>query len=352
MNDKQPTYKFLTAADAGQWEAALARVKGKIDVFFELGLNSLFVKGDEELEAFCYDTGEKLFFLPYLKKPILGTGYFDAETPYGYSGPVASSNNSDFLNRAWEAWRQASVEAGIVALFLRFNPILRNHELVPTDFIKISRECFVVVMDLTDKNEERVFAAFKKNNRNKIRSAEKNGVTIERSTSQDALMVFHNMYEATMKRVGAESFYLFDQSFFRSLGQQLKGKFMVLTAMHEGEAVASTIVLHNESILSVFLSSTAKKNANGAANFLRFDSIRYAMELGLKHINFGGGRTNAADDSLLSYKRSFSDEMTDYFIGKAIFNEEVYNELCNKWEATASLDAIEKYGNRLLKYRY
>ena len=45
------------------------------------------------------------------------------------------------------------------------------------------------------------------------------------------------------------------------------------------------------------------------------------------YLNFGGGRTNDENDSLLQFKKSFSNILSEFYIAEKIYNEDLYAEL-------------------------
>ena len=53
----------------------------------------------------------------------------------------------------------------------------------------------------------------------------------------------------------------------------------------------------------------------------------YPFGSDLKYLHFGGGRTNDQNDSLLKFKKSFSNTLSEFYIGEKIHNEFLYNEL-------------------------
>ena len=58
--------------------------------------------------------------------------------------------------------------------------------------------------------------------------------------------------------------------------------------------------------------------------------ILKAKELNIKFLNFGGGRTNDENDSLLNFKKSFSNILSEFYIAEKIYNYEIYSELVKK----------------------
>lgn len=68
---------------------------------------------------------------------------------------------------------------------------------------------------------------------------------------------------------------------------------------------------------------------NAILNF----AAEYANKNGIKWLHLGGGLTGNADDRLFKFKHSFGrkdENLKDFYIGKIIFNKEVYELFCEK----------------------
>ena len=66
-------------------------------------------------------------------------------------------------------------------------------------------------------------------------------------------------------------------------------------------------------------------------------------------VHFGGGNSNEENDSLYLYKKKFSKDYYDFYIGKIIVDNNIYNKLINYWDLN---NKIEKFNNYFLRYRY
>ena len=97
--------------------------------------------------------------------------------------------------------------------------------------------------------------------------------------------------------------------------------------------------------------SDSEYKSLGAGNLLLWESACYMHELGIKKLHLGGGNSLSTDDPLFKYKRAFSDNLESFSIGKEIYNKEVYDDICKRWEKM-NPEKVSIYGNRLLKYRY
>ena len=67
-------------------------------------------------------------------------------------------------------------------------------------------------------------------------------------------------------------------------------------------------------------------------HFITWNLIKYAKDNGFKYLSIGGGRTSAKDDLLFRFKKGFSSLIADFYIGKKIHYEKIYNEVIRQWK--------------------
>lgn len=212
----------------------------------------------------------------------------------------------------------------------------------------------IILLSLQNKTDEEIWSGYNKKNRNKIRKAEKLGVVVRKLDSLEAINVFHNIYTITVERLNTSKFYRFSKDFFHQIYYNLKGKYHLLLAYDtDNKPIAGAILLQDERVMYYYLSATTDiARAVGASNLLRHQAILFSKQQGLELINFGGGLSSSDEDTLYKYKKTFSKEECPFYIGKAIFNHNIYEDLCHKWKEKASKEAVDKYGNYHLKYRF
>lgn len=353
---KMAKYSIIDSAEKEKWNEFRHKCAYlPQDVFCFNEYNNLYSNDDCEVQAFAFEDNGKAFFLPYIKRPVPNTSdYYDFETAYGYSGPLVSEFDKNFISDAWKSFRQYCDSENIIAGFIRFHPIIKNHELAFPPFIDVIQNGKIVSLNLKDKNINGIWDNYASSNRNKIRLARKNGIETRNGRSPEYVSEFRKMYVKTMDRVNAEQFYRFEKKYFESIQKNLQDNFTVFLGFNENDdPIGASLVLFSESILTYYLSATKDEARKlGVANLLRHESINYALAKGISHINFGGGRTSSDDDSLFRYKKAFSDGTEDFYIGKIITKTKVYDEICREWEKKVSPEIFEKYKSRVLKYRF
>ena len=73
--------------------------------------------------------------------------------------------------------------------------------------------------------------------------------------------------------------------------------------------------------------------------------------LGVKKFHLGGGINSDEQNPLFRFKRKFSKSKYDFYIGKTIFNKEIYDLLCEDW-VLMNPSKQEIYKKHLLKYKF
>ena len=110
---------------------------------------------------FLYQEAAHVFYFPFLLGPIPGTPFFDIQSPYGYGGPLLSSQDPEFLNRAYRAYRAWCAEQNVVAEFIRFHPLAENWQSYDGERL-YNRETVWLDLAADSAYEQRVRTALKK----------------------------------------------------------------------------------------------------------------------------------------------------------------------------------------------
>ena len=101
----------------------------------------------------------------------------------------------------------------IVSQFIRFHPLLDNHNALPDIFeTRYLRDTIYI----DTSSPELIMQNMDGKNRNMVRKAVKNGVSIQKSHITD-FSAFIPMYIQTMERNQADSYYFFNKEYFDSL---------------------------------------------------------------------------------------------------------------------------------------
>ena len=330
-------YKFLCLDNSSEWNSLLSQLPSdQHDVYFTPEYYALYEQnGDGKSCCFVYEEDGDIVLYPFLLNSINQLGYeldgeyYDIQGAYGYNGIVTSSKNAGFITHFHECFDQFCQEHHIAAEFSRFHPLLNNQELAsPKMQTFYSRK--TVKLDLTMSLDDIWKSQFSSKNRNVIRKAEKDGVTIVESQDYE---FFRQMYDQTMRNVNAEEFYFFPAAYYERFKETFGDNLILCFAMFEGKPISGSMFMFSKDYTHYHLSGRDKNYYKIAANnAVLWYGIQKAKERGCKWFHFGGGTTGADDDMLLHFKQNFSKENGEFWIGKRVHNQEVYDSIVGQWK--------------------
>jgi hypothetical protein len=347
-----------TVSDTQAWRGALAVLPASVqDVYFQPEYVSLGVCAPEQRALlFVYRQGERIWVYPFVISAIvhvagdhLDEPWFDVETPYGYGGPLSNTDDASFLasaNQSFAAWCRQN---RVVAEFVRLHPLIGNQRwLSPQVELVFDRE--TVSIDLTRVKDDK--PPFSKDACYMLRRAERAGMSVTAQSPTAAFEYFVRLYCQTMERLGADRDYYFSGDYFAKLANLADMLGWLLTVEGTDGWLAGAIFLRGPCCLHYHLSaSDLDKAPPGITNMLISTAARLGHHAGLRRLHLGGGRTSARDDSLLKFKLSMATDRHSFYIGKRIHQPGIYASLKERWSRSRP-ELTEKYGSRLLCYRY
>lgn len=271
--------------------------------------------------------------------------YYDFETPYGYGGPLSDTEISEKSQREFleEINAYAKVH-GIVSQFVRFHPLLMNHEIAPLIF---ENRYLHDTIYIDTESPEIIIHNMDSKNRNMVRKAIKSGVTIERK-SIDQYRDFLPIYHETMVKDDADEYYFFQEDYFKAQ-IELKDNACIFYAMFEGKPIAAAIMYYNNMFIHYHLAGTYTEYRKYApSNLLLYETSCWASEQGIKKFHLGGGITQ--DDNLFGFKKQFNKNgRLPFVIGKTVFDEIKYQELLDIRKKDNPEFDVDN--NRMIQYR-
>lgn len=329
--------KVLELKDINEWKDQLLGLSSyQWDVYFTPDYYSLYQNyGDGKAQCFVYEKDGNIALYPFLKNPITPLGYeldkeyYDIQGAYGYNGLVASTDDVAFIAEFWKGFDTYCQKNDIIAEFMRFHPLLNNQRLASPK-MKTFFSRHTVALDLSLSLDEIWMQQFGSKNRNMIRKAEKEGVTIVES---DDYETFRKLYDGTMTNLNAENYYFFPQSYYDEFKQTFKDNSVLCLALFEGKVIAGSMFMFSKDYAHYHLSARNREYSKYAANnLILWYGIQKAKEQGCKWFHFGGGTTGEESDSLLLFKQNFSKTKTEFWIGKRVHNPEVYDTIVEQWK--------------------
>jgi hypothetical protein len=282
---------------------------------------------DAALEAlfFVHEEGGELFYHGFHKAQVPGTSCSDIQSPYGYSGPLSSSEDPEFLSRAWGEYRGWCRESGVLAEFIRFHPALANWRYYLGEVIR-DRE--TVLVDLTSDD---LLMSYGVRARTAVRKAQKLGLTVTWCDPRRHLPTFSRLYRDAMTELGAESSYYFAERYFRELLDWTGTRLALCSA--GDEILAAALFLEGKHLLEYHLSaSTPEGKKSAATNLILHEAAQLGKRVGCRLLHLGGGTDPREENALLFFKTGFSRQRGEFRIGKYVHDESLYLEMKREWE--------------------
>jgi len=321
-----------TLEQSEKWDAIVRSFK-EYDVYWLSGYVKAFqIHGDGEPLLFHY-AGDGVHGINVVMKRDLAedekfTGkipegqYFDFATPYGYGGWIIEGEQTEELFNAYESWIQKN---GIISGFVRFHPMVKNHDS-SRPFYEVIQLGEVVHMDLNSPEE--IWNNIISKNRNMIRKAIKNDVKIYNGRFPEIYEKFRGIYNSTMDKDDAEDYYYFGEEFYRSVLEDLPQNSQVFWAEKDGQVIAASIMIFANGHMNYHLSGSVREYSSLApGNLILYTAALWGCANGNKTFYLGGG-VGSGEDSLFKFKRAFyKGDLNHFYIGKKIINKEKYEEL-------------------------
>ncbi len=321
-----------TLEQSDNWDSAV-RSFAEYDVYWLSGYVRAFrIHGDGEPLLFYYDDGAVRGINVVMKRDVakdehfagkIPEGkYFDLASPYGYGGWIIEGGDASDLFEAYSAYLS---KKGYISEFVRFHPMLGNHKKCE-GFYDVIQLGEVVHMDLA--SPETIWSNITSKNRNVIRKAAKNGVRIYNGRCRELFREFREIYNGTMDKDGADSYYYFGEEFYDSLLCDLPYNSQVFYAVKDDRIIAASIMLAANGRMNYHLSGSLREYSSlASSNLLLCEAALWGCANGYKTLYLGGG-VGSGEDSLFKFKRAFyKGELHHFFIGKKIYSREKYDEL-------------------------
>jgi CelD/BcsL family acetyltransferase involved in cellulose biosynthesis len=209
--------------------------------------------------------------------------------------PPLVSGDSDLQARLEMEIEGARKEAGVTSVELRAAPSSDHALALPAGFVHTLR---------LDQDPETTFTRLKPNVRNKIRSAQRSGVTVARAENEDDLTrTFYELHTATRRRLGVP---VQPRRYFSLLWRRIlePGLGFLLVARANGRPVAAAVFLAwGGTVVYKYGASAADALQLRPNNALLWHAINWASESGYSTFDFG--KTELANKGLREFKRAW-----------------------------------------------
>jgi hypothetical protein len=320
---------LLNAKDKEQrnnWELLWKRWPQR-EVFAHPGYVELFCRENDEPICFVFEQKNGAVLFPAVMRPLKNEiwakeleSYYDIISPYGYGGAFFWGDIEEKV--FWENFYNWAISSNIICLFCRLS--LFNENQLEFKGEKEFRSLNIVV-DLS-KSIEQIWLNYEHKVRKNVKRARSVGISIEIDNSGRYLEAFLDVYYSTMKRRNAKEIYYFPKEFFIRLLNNLSGNAIFFHAKKNDTIISSELVLVSEERIYSFLGGTKEEAFEYRPNdYLKHSIIEWGIIQNKREFILGGGYEK--NDGIYKYKKSFApDGEVPFFIGKVIFNREVYEK--------------------------
>lgn len=351
-------YDILDLSRFEEWNNYLGILPpDKRDIYFTPEYYQLYENlGDGIAKCFVFKSGDSLALYPFLINSVndlgfnLDDSYFDIQGAYGYNGVITNDNSNEFSYNFYKVFNEYIQNENIICEFTRFHPLIGNHVFSQNN-LNICFDRKIIFLDL-NKDYFKLFSKFQTTTRKQIkRAVNRHSLEIKISENEILLLddIFH-IYTETMRRVDSIPYLFFNKAYFKSLIEKTKN--VCFTALHNNIPIAFIIAFNNGYFLNGHLGGSLTDHMYmSPISLLYNEMIKYGTSKELKYLSIGGGASRDPEDPLFKYKTNFSESSKDFFIGKAIYNQKIYNNVISQWESSFPLKKND-YANMLLKYRY
>lgn len=277
-----------------------------------------------EVVHVAYEEAGEVWLHTMHRRAIANGPMRGAISAYGYGGPLATTDDAAFVDRAAAAWQAWAAERGIVAEFCRFHPEIA-HENYFRGEVRANRD--TVSVDLAAQPIESQYNTLA---RRKLRRA--GDVPVRWSTAAADWRRFAAFYRDAMRAMGAQARYLFDDAYFDAMGT-LPGVELCICA-DGAEWLSAGAYLFQPTPVGVLEyhlgASSAEGHERGTAYRMQHAAAVEGRRRGLASLYLGGGTTPDADNPLLFYKRCFSRRLLPYRVGVAVLDAPRYESLARQ----------------------
>jgi hypothetical protein len=254
----------------------------------------------------------------YLKRPILYNNifYYDLITPYGYSGYYFNNNNT--YDKFIPLFRKIAINRNYVTEVVRQNPYI-NINLLNYDKMNFKTIYGIKINNFEDYWNN----VLNTKKRNMYTKSIKNNLNFKLIKLSYANLKdkFLDLYNFTMDKVSAKSYYYFNENYFKTL-EKIENSYLAEITNSNNKVIGCSIIFIFGNYIHYHLSC----NDNSMNCITDFLLINIVKELGKdKLIILGGGLSD--NDDLSKFKRSLSNETFTYNIYKNIINKNIYDEL-------------------------
>jgi len=349
-------YEVLSTEKAEAWRKKHNRLpENQQDTYFTPDYYALYEHlGDGKAQCFVFEKNGEIALYPFLINSVNNKGYeladeyFDIQGAYGYNGIISSDHSEAFKTEFFKNLDEYCTQNNIIAEFNRFHPVMDNVSF-SEKHRKIIFDRSTVTIDLEQEFEE-IKREFSSSTKRALKKAYKNNLKPHVYHAKEMpIQRFKELYRKTMERVNSVPYLFFNDAYFEHLFR-LQNLDMI-TVEYEKKIIASAVCFYSNNFYHYHLGASDEEYLNMRPNNMIFESmIKQGKEKNCKYLHLGGGNSGDENDGLYKFKKGFSKLSTDFYIGKKIHNQEIYESVIHQWK-TKNPESFTKFNHRILGYR-
>jgi hypothetical protein len=294
-----------------QARAVLVPDEGKLALSEDYFRSAHHLRAERVTHSLVVDGGAgRTLRLPLLVRPIEGTPYRDAISPYGYPGGVLDGLSE--LPKEAVDWRGSE----LVSIFVR------DRVLGPRCFAggTVRNEVFLIDPSLPIEFRE----MHRRHIRRNLRQGFVSTCVPGRDASREEREAFKEVYRQTMVRDGASSRYFFSGEYFEEVFAS-PSVWLAMARAPDGHIASAALGVSSDGVLHYYLGGTADEDlSRSPAKNVFAELTELATQLRIP-LNLGGGVQPG--DSLEEFKRGFANASARLYTHEIICDPAVYARL-------------------------
>ncbi|MEX2145322.1 MAG: peptidoglycan bridge formation glycyltransferase FemA/FemB family protein [Candidatus Spechtbacterales bacterium] len=259
-------------------------------------------------------------FLFVPQGPIFDKNWANPKSEYRNTKQI-QNHKFQILDKLTNHLKQLAQEEGGVA-FIRISPLLEESEENKKMFRDLGFRNAPIYMhaetawqlDIT-KNEDELMMGMRKNTRNLVRRAQKDGVEIFSGVNDEFIEEFFKLYKQT---AGKHGFTPFSKNYIKEEIKAFEGSAKIYLAKYKGKTLSTAVIVQQGTGAFYHHGASSPDDTKiPAAYLLQWQAILDAKQNGRTRYNFWGIAKNEDDKKhpwhgLTFFKKGFGGYRTDY----------------------------------------
>jgi hypothetical protein len=229
------------------------------------------------------------------------------------------------------------ISNNIVTEFCRYHPFYQNQKWADRNVVNLINRT-TIAMDLINYPIDVWEKSHYLNQRGMVRRAIKEGYTFHIEKFSDNISWFTKKYNDTQKKLNADSETFFSELYFNEL-DKLGDKIWLGVVKENENPLTAVVVIEGVEYAYLHLMAYFHDGpAKGMVNYLYHETAIEASKNDKKLLQVGGGKSNKLEDPLFRFKSRLSPVSHQFYIGKKIYNQEVYNQIVDSYISNYGID--------------